>query len=51
MILGYAMMGYMIYLIIVTQRIIPKIWDPYTILDISRVCWIFLGLYTLLANR
>lgn len=29
-------MAYMIYLIIVTQRIIPKLWDPYVILDISR---------------
>ena len=38
MVLGYAVMGYMIYLIIVTQRITPKIWDPYTILGISRVC-------------
>ena len=37
MVLGYAVMGYMVYLIIVTQRIMPKIWDPYTILGISRV--------------
>jgi translocation protein SEC63 len=29
-------MGYMAYLIWVTQRIAPKIWDPYAILDISR---------------
>ena len=36
-VLGYGVMGYMVYLIIVTQRIIPKIWDPYSILDISRV--------------
>ena len=34
---GYAVMGWMVYLIVVTQRIIPKIWDPYNILDISRV--------------
>ncbi|KMP07477.1 secretory subunit [Coccidioides immitis] len=33
---GYAIMAYMIYLIIVTQRTIPKIWDPYDILGISR---------------
>ena len=30
-------MGWMVYLILVTQRLTPKIWDPYTILDISRV--------------
>ena len=36
MVTGCGLMAYMIYLIIVTQRIIPKIWDPYTILDISR---------------
>lgn len=35
-IVGYASMAYMVYLIIITQRIIPKIWDPYTILDIAR---------------
>ena len=35
--IGYGVMGYMIYLIVVTQRIIPKIWDPYSILQISRV--------------
>lgn len=35
--LGYAVMAWMVYLIIVTQRIIPKIWDPYDILGISRV--------------
>ena len=35
--IGYAVMGWMIYLIMVTQRTIPKIWDPYDILGISRV--------------
>ena len=30
-------MGWMVYLIIVTQRIMPKIWDPYDILGVSRV--------------
>ncbi|KZF24123.1 molecular chaperone [Xylona heveae TC161] len=34
--LGYAVMGWMIYLIIVTARVTPKIWDPYDILQISR---------------
>lgn len=36
--IGYAIMAYMIYLIIVTQRTIPKLWDPYEILGVSRVC-------------
>jgi len=34
---GYLIMAAMIYLIIVTARITPKIWDPYDILGISRV--------------
>ncbi|KAJ9218301.1 hypothetical protein DTO166G4_167 [Paecilomyces variotii] len=33
---GYAVMAWMIYLIIVTARTGPKIWDPYEILGISR---------------
>ncbi|PGH30795.1 translocation protein SEC63 [[Emmonsia] crescens] len=33
---GYAVMAWMVYLIIVTARSIPKIWDPYEILGISR---------------
>lgn len=33
---GWLLMAYMVYLIIVTQRTIPKIWDPYDILDIRR---------------
>ncbi|EXJ83534.1 translocation protein SEC63 [Capronia coronata CBS 617.96] len=35
-VLGYAFMTYMIYLIVVTQRTIPKMWDPYDILGVSR---------------
>lgn len=35
---GYLVMGWMVYLIMVTARTIPKIWDPYTILGVSRVC-------------
>ncbi|KAJ0425701.1 Sec63 Brl domain-containing protein [Aspergillus carlsbadensis] len=35
-ILGYAVIAYMLYLIIVTARITPKIWDPYEILGVSR---------------
>ena len=35
--LGYAVMAWMVYLIAVTARTIPKIWDPYNILGISRV--------------
>ncbi|KAI9870039.1 MAG: secretory subunit, partial [Pleopsidium flavum] len=33
---GYLVMGWMIYLIMVTARSIPKIWDPYDILGLSR---------------
>ncbi|KIW31070.1 uncharacterized protein PV07_02753 [Cladophialophora immunda] len=35
-VLGYTFMAYMIYLIIVTQRTVPKMWDPYDILGVSR---------------
>jgi translocation protein SEC63 len=35
--LGWAMMGFMAYLIVVTARITPKIWNPYDILGISEV--------------
>ncbi|KAI9883275.1 MAG: nucleolar DEAD-box protein required for synthesis of 60S ribosomal subunit [Watsoniomyces obsoletus] len=33
---GWLIIGWMIYLIISTARTIPKIWDPYDILGISR---------------
>jgi len=36
-VIGYAIMAYMAYLIVVTQRTLPKIWDPYDILGVSRV--------------
>jgi translocation protein SEC63 len=35
---GWAIMAFMVYLIIVTARMIPKIWNPYDILGISDVC-------------
>jgi translocation protein SEC63 len=35
---GWMLMAYMVYLIIVTARTITKIWDPYDILGVSRVC-------------
>jgi len=35
--IGYAIMAWMVYLIIVTRRTAPKVWDPYEILGISRV--------------
>ncbi|KAI9741735.1 MAG: secretory subunit [Cirrosporium novae-zelandiae] len=35
-IIGWALIAYMMYLIITTQRTLPKLWDPYTILGISR---------------
>ncbi|KAH6897168.1 Sec63 Brl domain-containing protein [Thelonectria olida] len=34
-VVGWAIMGAMIYLIMVTQRTVPKIWNPYDILGIS----------------
>ncbi|KAI5465455.1 Sec63 Brl domain-containing protein [Mariannaea sp. PMI_226] len=34
-IVGWAIMGAMFYLIMVTQRTIPKLWNPYDILGIS----------------
>jgi translocation protein SEC63 len=36
-VLGWAIMGGMVYLIMVTQRTILKIWNPYDILGISDV--------------
>lgn len=34
---GWFVMAWMVYLIITTARIIPEIWDPYTVLGVSRV--------------
>ena len=34
---GVLVMGWMVYLIAVTKTTTAKIWDPYDILDISRV--------------
>lgn len=36
MVVGYAIIAWMLYLIAVTQRTAPKIWDPYDVLGISR---------------
>ncbi|KAF2274664.1 uncharacterized protein EI97DRAFT_459944 [Westerdykella ornata] len=33
---GWAIMAWMVYLTIVTTRTIPKIWDPYEVLGVSR---------------
>lgn len=33
---GWALMAWMIYLMIITARTIPQIWDPYEILGVSR---------------
>ena len=38
---GWAIMGFMAYLIYVTARTIPKIWNPYDILGISDVGFLF----------
>jgi translocation protein SEC63 len=35
--LGWLMMLYMVYLMAVTTRTIPKVWDPYDVLGVSRV--------------
>ncbi|KAK5989897.1 Translocation sec63-like protein [Cladobotryum mycophilum] len=32
---GWALMGGMVYLIMVTQKVVPKIWNPYDILGIE----------------
>jgi len=34
---GWVLMGSMIYLIAVTARFVPKVWDPYEVLGVSRV--------------
>jgi translocation protein SEC63 len=34
---GWAIMGFMAYLITVTARTVPKLWNPYDILGISDV--------------
>lgn len=39
MLLGWSLNALMVYLIIVTARTVPKIWDPYEVLGISMVCW------------
>ena len=35
--LGWAVIGFMVYLILTTQRITPKVWNPYDILEIAEV--------------
>ena len=37
-VVGWTVMAFMAYLIVVTARTIPKIWNPYDILGISDVC-------------
>ena len=36
-IVGWLLIGFMAYLIVVTARTIPKIWNPYDILGVSEV--------------
>lgn len=36
-VVGWLVMVWMVYLMIVTVRQTPKIWDPYEILGLSRV--------------
>jgi translocation protein SEC63 len=37
-IVGYIVMAWMVYLILVTARSTTKMYDPYDILGVSRVC-------------
>jgi translocation protein SEC63 len=37
MVAGWTMIAAMIYLILVTARLTPDIWDPYDVLGVSRV--------------
>jgi translocation protein SEC63 len=39
-ILGYLVMAWMVYLILVTARTTAKVYDPYDILGVSRVCFV-----------
>lgn len=34
---GWLVIAWMVYLIVTTARILPKVWDPYEILGVSRV--------------
>lgn len=36
--LGWATIGLMVYLIAVTKRVTPQLWNPYDILNIADVC-------------
>jgi preprotein translocase subunit Sec63 len=39
-ILGYAVMAWMVYLIVVTARTVTKAYDPYDILGVARVSYL-----------
>lgn len=34
---GWLVMAYMVYLMAVTTRSVPKVWDPYDILGLAQV--------------
>jgi translocation protein SEC63 len=38
MVAGWTLNAAMVYLILVTARTTTKIWDPYDVLGVSRVC-------------
>ena len=40
-ILGYIVMAWMVYLILVTAKTSTKVYDPYDVLGVSRVCFFF----------
>lgn len=44
---GWAIMGFMAYLIYVTARTIPKLWNPYDILGISDVRFLVFWIRTI----
>lgn len=37
-VVGWCVMAFMVYLIMVTQRTVTQIWNPYDILGVSEVC-------------
>lgn len=48
---GWAVMAWMIYLTVVTARIVPQIWDPYEVLGVSRVSTAASWTFGTVANR
>ena len=49
--IGWSVIAGMIYLIIVTAQNVPKIWDPYDVLGVSRVRNLYTSVSRVLANN